>query len=246
MHWTRYIYRTGIQVREVESLLAKGNKNRTLKGIDKHGKRQVQNVREKVVNTVKGQKSININKNCDVSTSKNTTSQYTLSNVSSSSDRIGSVTPGATNSTKQTPLVDGSPSSNHYANLNGPQVKTFASVTNKTNQQKKMTKETCTTINHNDFALLYDVNDMGGADKFVNTMTSQKINDILSGKVDVECNVFKQWRAQSDFNFGFVPLSDFISVENEAQDPEIQGPFASYKRVKASGVPNFLKSRICS
>ena len=107
-----------------------------------------------------------------------------------------------------------------------------------------MTKETCTTINHNDFALLYDVNDMGGADKFVNTMISQKINDILSGKVDVECNVFKQWRAQSDFNFGFVPLSDFISVENEAQDPEIQCPFTSYKHVKASGVPNFLKSRI--
>ena len=107
-----------------------------------------------------------------------------------------------------------------------------------------MAKETCTRINHNDFALLYDINDMGGAAKFVNTMTSQKINDILSGKVDVECNIFKQWRAQSDFNFGFVPLSDFISVENKAQGPETQCPFASYKHVKASGVPNFLNSRI--
>ena len=251
MHRARYIYRTGIQVREVESLLAKGNKNRTLKGTDKHGKRQVQNVCENVVNTKRGQKSINITKNCDASTSKNKTQMKSFgqcqdipSNVSPSGDQAGIVNPEVTESIKQTPLVDSSLSPDHNANLNRPQNNNSASVINKINKQKTMAKDTCATINHNDSALLYDISDAGVVDKFVNTMTSQKVNDILSGKVDIECNIFKQWRAQSDFNFGFVPLSDFISVENKAQGPEIHCPFALYKHVKSSGIPNFLKSRI--
>ena len=112
-------------MREVESLLAKGNKNKTLKGTDKHGKRQVQNVCENVVNTKKGQESINITKTCEASTSKNKTHMKRLgecqdipSNVGPSGDQAGSANPEVTDGIKQTPLVDGSQSPDPNVNLN--------------------------------------------------------------------------------------------------------------------------------
>ena len=166
------------------------------------------------------------------------------SNASLCVDQSEVMNPEVTDSTKQTPLVDGSSIQTDNVVLNNAQIKGSTSVTSKINEQSSALKDTFNTINHNDLALLYDINDVSVADKIVNTMTSQKVNDILSGKVDVECNIFKQWHTQSDFNFGFVPLSDFISVTNKEQGPEIDCPFASHTYMKASGVPNFLKSRV--
>ena len=76
-------------------------------------------------------------------------------------------------------------------------------------------------------ALLHDVNEAFNTEfcKFVNTMTSQEVNDILSGKIDIQCDIFRQWRSQSDFSFDFFSLSEFINVTHKGQGLEILRPF---------------------
>ena len=171
-------------------------KTKTLKCTDKQGKKELKNVCNNVVNTKTGQKGINKTKFFEANIIKNNTRmsesvsyQDISSNTSPCGDQAEVVNPEVTDSTKQTPLLDSSPISTHKAALNTAKISGCTSVTSKTTEQSSALKHTYNPVDHNDLALLYDINDNCVADKFVNTMTSEKVNDILNGKVDVECVV---------------------------------------------------------
>ena len=60
------------------------------------------------------------------------------------------------------------------------------------------------------FAPLFDINECIEGDKCLNTIVNKKLSNVLSGNQHMACDIFKLWRAQSEFNFGFIPLSYFI------------------------------------
>ena len=80
-------------------------------------------------------------------------------------------------------------------------------------------------------------------DKFVNTLFTKSLK-IPSQDVEVQ-QLLAKWRKQSDFNFGFVPVSQFIIPDVHVQDGStIECPIKMHKTIRASGAPNFLKCRI--
>ena len=89
---------------------------------------------------------------------------------------------------------------------------------------------------------LFDIDWHTNDDKFVNTLFT-KLAKSPSASLEVQ-QLLEKWREQTDFSFGFVPLSEFIvsSVHSKAGD-RINCPFEKHKRVKYSGAPNFLKCR---
>ena len=64
---------------------------------------------------------------------------------------------------------------------------------------------------NNTHALLFDINGLDD-DKFVNTMFNQTVNEITKQQAELLCQNYAMWKQQSKFDFGFVPLSDFIIV----------------------------------
>ena len=58
------------------------------------------------------------------------------------------------------------------------------------------------------------------------------------------CDIFKLWLAQSEFDFGFIPLSDFILPSDESVSEYVSCPIECHRKVKASGNMNFPKCRI--
>ena len=52
----------------------------------------------------------------------------------------------------------------------------------------------------------------------------------------------KKWNVQTDFEFGFVPLSDFVMPEHpDRQGPRFESSIEQHYAVRVSGCPNFLK-----
>ena len=61
------------------------------------------------------------------------------------------------------------------------------------------------TVPSNPYAI-YDVNNQGVLDKFVNSILHA--NQFTGTICDVDTEIYHKWREQSEFNFGFVPLGD--------------------------------------
>ena len=92
-------------------------------------------------------------------------------------------------------------------------------------------------------ALLFDINNCD--DKFLNVTGKKKLEELLKVKGDTNIVPFDQWREQSDFEFGFVPLSEFILPDrSDCLLGHIGDPFELYSRIKNSGKLNFLDCRI--
>ena len=91
-------------------------------------------------------------------------------------------------------------------------------------------------------ALLYDVSvDWDG--KYLNTVLPKSVADIHKNRSP--CKVFQEWRNQSNFDFGFIPLSHFIMPKNcEYVAPAVTCPFELYHKVKSSGHLNYMACRI--
>ena len=71
--------------------------------------------------------------------------------------------------------------------------------------------------------------------------TWKKFDDILLHN----CADFSAWKSQSDFQFGFVPLSNLVVSSNQGHiGGKVLDPIAQHFAVKAYGVPNFLGARI--
>ena len=95
-----------------------------------------------------------------------------------------------------------------------------------------------------DYALLFDI-DNNGLDSHVfhavlKKNTWKKFDDILQHN----CADFSAWKSQSDFQFGFVPLSNLVVSSNQGHiGGKVLDPIAQHFAVKAYGVPNFLGAR---
>ena len=88
--------------------------------------------------------------------------------------------------------------------------------------------------------LLFDIK--GCDEKFSNVTGKKKLEELLCVKGETNVEIFNQWH---DFDFGFVPLSDFIMlpISDIFVDCVIE-PFALHKHIKDSGQLNFLGCRI--
>ena len=84
---------------------------------------------------------------------------------------------------------------------------------------------------------LFDIKWSSGDDKSVNTLFT-KTSKIPSLSIEVQ-QLLDKWRNQTDFSFGFVPLSELITPELDAKDGEKIGcAFEMHRRIKHSGPPN--------
>ena len=91
-------------------------------------------------------------------------------------------------------------------------------------------------------ALLYDVS-ANWDEKYLNTDLPKSVADIHKNRTP--CKLFNEWRDQSNFDFGFIPLSHFIMPENvDYVAPTVRCPFKLYEMVKDSGQLNYIGCRI--
>ena len=93
------------------------------------------------------------------------------------------------------------------------------------------------------FTGIFDTNNVA-SDKYINMLCRgvHKLNKMQNIK---ECSVSVKWKQQTDFDFGFVPQSDFIMPEqNNVTTNAVDCPIAQHFIVKQTQVPNFLGTRI--
>ena len=79
--------------------------------------------------------------------------------------------------------------------------------------------------------------------KYLNTVLPKSVADMHKNKIP--CKLFNEWRGQSNFDFGFIPLSHFIMPKNmDYVAPTVSCPFELYDKVKSSGQLNYMACRI--
>ena len=228
---TRLFYNSEVNKKNIESLLARGNKMRSLQhGKKAYGKR----IETGNATSLKCAHSV---------TSKNKHNAITHANIVVSPivtecvQEMGSKVRGSKNSV--------APVQNHQkcgglitANLNtkGEVGDSKMNIGVNNNGEK-------TDMSKQDKVLLFDIN--GCDEKFLNVTGKKRLEELLCCKGDTNINIFNQWCAQSDFDFGFVPLSDLIMppVKDLSVDCVIE-PFALHKHIKDSGQLNFCGCRI--
>ena len=94
-----------------------------------------------------------------------------------------------------------------------------------------------------DQVMFFDIN--SSVEKYLNVTGKKRMEELLKIKWPTNITLFDEWKNQSDFEFGFVPLSDFIMTDRTdiVADP-IVDPFELHKHVKNSGRVNFLRCRV--
>ena len=98
--------------------------------------------------------------------------------------------------------------------------------------------------NDNKSVLLFDINHSGDTDKWLNVTVPKRVQALLDGQKVTNCALFSQWRKQSEFDFGFIPLSDFKAPPNENINNPPQSPLQVHHQIKSTGVLNFVLCRI--
>ena len=78
--------------------------------------------------------------------------------------------------------------------------------------------------NNNKSGLLFDINHSGDTDKWLNANVSKRVQAILDGEKVINCALFSQWKNQSEFDFGFIPLSEFKIPPNKNTNHPSQPP----------------------
>ena len=96
----------------------------------------------------------------------------------------------------------------------------------------------------NQLCPIYDVNNVGMEDKFVNTIifANQGRTDFPQG---VNTPIFNQWQSQVDFQFGFVPLGcQLMPSSVKTVNSHDYSPIEMHQMVRKTGKPNFLQARL--
>ena len=107
----------------------------------------------------------------------------------------------------------------------------------------------CTSDNNSselgeNMALLFHINDSVDC-KYINTSLSKQLRKYLNGSLKPRTKHFSEWKMQSDFDFGFVPVSDLVlSQETHTYPIHNACPIQLHKCVRESTSLNFLKCRI--
>ena len=96
---------------------------------------------------------------------------------------------------------------------------------------------------HDNFTPIYDVNNVGIVDKFVNSILH--VSQFNGNIPDVDIEIFHKWHSQSEFNFGFVPLGSQV-LPDIVQNNNSQGlnPLEMHAMVKATKKPNYMQARL--
>ena len=92
---------------------------------------------------------------------------------------------------------------------------------------------------------IYDVNYAGVEEKFINSIMHFKQFGDQINIGDIQPQIFQNWREQSDFDFGFIPLGEQQmpnSFETTVIDTE--NLIEIHKIVKQTKKPNFMQARI--
>ena len=98
--------------------------------------------------------------------------------------------------------------------------------------------------NDNEKVLLYDTKGLD-EDKFVHTVLNKRLSELAKRQAELYCHNYRLWKQQSRFDFGFVPLSDFIQIPvRESFRTDTVDPSVLHKLIKASGTYNFLGLKI--
>ena len=94
------------------------------------------------------------------------------------------------------------------------------------------------------FVLLFDINNAWDTDKFLTSVCSKRGRRYKSGTLSTNCSVSKNWEKQSQFNFGFIPLSNFVAPLTNFINQDDFTRFEAHKEIRKSGRPNFMYCRI--
>ena len=111
---------------------------------------------------------------------------------------------------------------------------------------KDMTTNSCSSVNAateevNQLCPIYDVNNVGMEEKFVNTIifANHGNRDLAQG---VDTPIFRQWQRQVDFQFGFVPLGcQLMPISVTSRNSHDYSPIEIHKIIRKTGKPNFYK-----
>ena len=114
---------------------------------------------------------------------------------------------------------------------------------------KDMTVNSCSSVNAatdevNQLCSIYDVNNVGMEEMFVNTIifANQGNKDLAQG---VDTPSFSQWQRQVDFQFGFVPLGGQLMPSSVTScNFHDYSPIEMHKIIRKTGKPNFLQARL--
>ena len=105
-----------------------------------------------------------------------------------------------------------------------------------------MHEDTCVTARDNDNMKVFDINRLDN--KYFSSILIKSSHE---GRSVPACNVITHelWKSQTDFNFGFIPLSDFcLSDSTEINNMENYCPITAHKIVKQYNKPNYLGARL--
>ena len=96
----------------------------------------------------------------------------------------------------------------------------------------------------NQLCPIYDVNNVGMEEKFVNTIifANQGSRDLAQG---VNTPIFNEWQRQVDFQFGFVPLGcQLMPSSVTSWNSHDYSPIEMHQIIRKTGKPNFLQARL--
>ena len=91
--------------------------------------------------------------------------------------------------------------------------------------------------------LLYDINYAGVQDKFVNSILH--VGQFTGIIPNVDTEIYHKWCYQTDFSFGFVPLTEQIMPKDMSVcHSKPLSPFDMHSIVKATQKPNYMEARL--
>ena len=81
-------------------------------------------------------------------------------------------------------------------------------------------------------------------DKFVTSLLLKSVTKHILANEQTQCDVFQKCKMQSDFQFGFIPLSNLIFPQSTDVGLGFESPVEQRFTAKKHGVPNFVGARI--
>ena len=233
---TRVVYNSNVKKSQVLGLLARGNKVKTLiNGIS--GQKLVSNRVTPPSSTIQASSDsvhagykVSDHMNVAVSVQNSTSGEVRQQEVANAEGAHNPVTPISLD------IVNTDQCMNKQASGKVHNVSIHNNNTNDGSVDPKVSSES-------QYKLLFDINQQGTDDKFLMAVLNGKNERKIH--TNVVSQYFSNWRAQTEFDFGFVPLGDFVMPDELTQVGDIiECPIEAHKYVKQSGKPNFLGCRV--
>ena len=100
-----------------------------------------------------------------------------------------------------------------------------------------------TNTGFSDLVKVFDINATND-DKFTAGLFSNSVSRQILNQKYIQYDAFRCWEMQTDFHFGFIPLSDLLLPHSKIIGPGFESPIEQHYQAKKYGVPNFLGARI--